>query len=419
MSAESGAGLARRTLASLRPEEVEGRRALVRVDFNVPLEGEGASRRVTSDTRIRGAVPTIRALLARSAVIILASHLGRPRGTRVPQLSLKPVAERLEALLERRIAFLAEPFDERSQRLVRDAQPGEIHLLENLRFEPGETANDAGFARRLAAFGELFVQDAFGTVHRAHASTVGVAEHLHPRVAGLLLERELASFRRLLESPQAPFVAVLGGAKIAGKLETVTGLARRCDRVCLGGGMANTFLAARGLEVGDSLVERDRIPEAEQLLAERPEALLLPEDVVVAREIGPDAEARVVPVDRVPVGWKILDIGPATVHAFGRVISSARTVFWNGPMGVFETPPFDAGTRAIAEHLTGATEAGAYTIAGGGDSVAALEQSGRAGAVSHVSTGGGAALELVTGAILPGVVVLDPAEVEPVAGGAR
>jgi phosphoglycerate kinase len=283
-----------------------------------------------------------------------------------------------------------------------------VFLLENLRFDPGEKANDPEFARRLAAFADVFVQDAFGTCHRAHASTVGVTEHLDPCVAGKLVERELAAFRRLLEDPRRPFVAVLGGAKIAGKLETLRGLLERCDRVCLGGGMANTFLLARGEEVGASLVEVDLVDEARALLAERGDALELPVDVVVARDLAPGAETRTVTAGEVEPGWKILDVGPDTVRAFGKRIRSAETVFWNGPLGVFETPPFDAGTRRFAELLASATDAGAYTVVGGGDSIAALEDAGRIEDVSHVSTGGGAALELVSGVTLPGIAALDP-----------
>ncbi len=407
-----GAALDRRTLADLSDGEVNGRRALVRVDFNVPLEGEGDERRVSSDARIRATIPTLQALLGRGTVTVLASHLGRPGGRPVAGLSLKPVARRLEEILERGVVFLAAPFDERSLKLVLNAQGGEIFLLENLRFDPGETANDPEFARRLAAYGELFVQDAFGTCHRAHASTVGVTEHLDPCVAGKLVASELAAFRRLLD-PARPFLAILGGAKIAGKLETVRGLAERADAVCVGGGMANTFLAARGLEIGDSLVEPDRIDAARELVERCGESLLLPVDVVVARELDPAAERRTVRVDDVSPGWRILDVGPRTVDAIGDRIGAARTVFWNGPLGVFETPPFDAGTAAVARRLARATRDGTYTGPGGGDSLAALERAGVAADVSHASTGGGAALELLSGAPLPGIEALDPAPARP------
>ena len=400
--------VARLILDDLEPSEIIGRRVLVRVDFNVPLEGKGEERRVASDMRIRAALPTIRALLGHGSSVVLASHLGRPRDGRDPELTMKPVAARLEALLDRGVVYLPEPFDERAVKLVRGSEAGDIFVLENLRFYPGEKANDPEFAKQLAAFGSVFVQDAFATCHRAHASTVGVTKHLHPCAAGKLVARELAAFARLLEDPERPFVAVLGGAKVAGKLETVRGLLARCDRVCLGGGMANTFLLARGEEVGDSLVEPDLVAEASALLEEHGDALQLPVDVVVARALDPGAETRTVPPSEVEPGWRILDVGPRTVDAFGQRIERARTVFWNGPLGVFETPPFDAGTRAVADRLAAATDSGVYTVVGGGDSIAALEESGRLGEVSHASTGGGAALELVSGASLPGIEALDP-----------
>jgi phosphoglycerate kinase len=398
----------RRTVDDLAPEEVNGRRALVRVDFNVPLEETAGGPRVTSDVRIRATLPTLEALRRRGAVVILASHLGRPKGRRDEALSLRPVGHRLEELLGRRVVFLAEPFDERSVDLARSAGAGEMFLLENLRFDAGETKNDPDLARRLAEYGDLFVQDAFGTCHRAHASTVGVTRYLRPRVAGRLVARELAAFRRLLVEPERPFVAVLGGAKIAGKLETIRGLAERCDRVCLGGGMANTFLAAKGVEVGDSLFEKELVDEARTLLEGFDEKLVLPKDAVVAQRIEEGAETRVIDVgEGTGPGWKILDVGPATVEALGAVLEGAHTVFWNGPLGVFETPPFDRATRAVAERLARATESGAYTVVGGGDSIAALEEAGMLERVSHASTGGGASLEFLEGKTLPGVAALD------------
>jgi phosphoglycerate kinase len=404
--------LGRRTLDSLTERESRGRRALARVDYNVPMEGPDGESRIVSDVRIRATLPTLRDLAARGTVIVLASHLGRPEGKPEPALSLRPVAERLGELLERPVVFLARPFDERSLKLVLNAQGGETFLLENLRFEPGETANDPDFARRLAAFGELFVQDAFGTCHRAHASTVGVTHHLDPCVAGWLVKRELAAFGRVLD-PEPPFVAIMGGAKVAGKIETVRGVAVRADRVFLAGGMANTFLLARGMPVGDSLHEPELAGEAERLMAELGDRIALPADVVVAREISSDAERRTVAVDQVEPGWRILDVGPRTVGAIEKGLKNARTVFWNGPLGVFETPPFDAGTRAVAKLLATETDRGAYTVVGGGDSAAAIEEAGLADRVSHVSTGGGAALELVSGVSLPGIAALDPPSGEP------
>lgn len=402
-------GLARRTIDELTPEEVDGRRALVRVDFNVPLDGEPPNRHVTSDARIRAALPTIEALQAHGAVIVLASHLGRPTDAADPALSLKPAAVRLEELLGRPVVFMPAPLDPRSRKIVRESGGGEIYLLENLRFHAGEKANDPEFAGALAEYGELFVQDAFGTCHRAHASTVGVTERLHPSVAGRLVAKELAAFRRVL-APQRPFVAVVGGAKIAGKLEVLEDLAARADRVFLGGGMANTFLAARGIGIGDSLVEADLVDEAGSLLERHGDTLVLPLDAVIARAIDSAAETRTVGVEEgVPEGWRILDVGPKTVDRIGAAVQSAKTVFWNGPLGVCETPPFDAATRAVAERLADATRRGAYTVTGGGDSLAALEQAGLVDEVSHASTGGGAALELVGGRSLPGVEALDPA----------
>jgi phosphoglycerate kinase len=399
--------LARRTVDDLSPAEVHGRRALVRVDFNVPLEETGERRQVASDVRLRATVPTLEVLRERGAIVVLVSHLGRPKG-RDESLSLRPVAERLEELLERRVVFLPEPFAEGAVDRVRSARDGEVFLLENVRFEPGETRNDPELARRLAEYGELFVQDAFGTCHRAHASTVTAAHHLRPRVAGRLVARELGAFRRLLVGPERPFLAILGGAKVAGKLETIRGLSQRCDRLCLGGGMANTFVAARGVAIGDSLVDQELVDEARALLEELGEKLVLPVDAVVAERAEEGTRTRTVAIeDGVEPGWKILDIGPATVESFGRALEGARTVFWNGPLGVFEVPPFDRATRDIAEQLAGTTKRGAFTVVGGGDSIAALEQAGMLDRVSHASTGGGASLELVSGAELPGIEVLD------------
>ncbi len=346
-------------------------------------------------------MPTIQYAVQQGATVVLASHLGRPKGPD-PELTMAPVARRLEELLGRPVAYSPDSLSDGGGR------EDDVVLLENLRFDSGEKANDPTFAKRLASLADLFVQDAFGTCHRAHASTVGVTEFLDPCVAGKLVQRELAAFRRLLESPRRPFVSILGGAKIAGKLETLRGLLERCDRVCLGGGMANTFLLAAGMEVGDSLVEPDLLEEARALLQRHGEALELPVDVVVARELAPKAEARTVAATAVEPGWKILDAGPRTVEAFGERVGAAGTVFWNGPLGVFESPPFDAGTRTFAELLASATDGGAYTVVGGGDSIAAIEEAGGNDEVSHASTGGGAALELVSGATLPGIAALDP-----------
>jgi phosphoglycerate kinase len=396
--------LVRLSLDDLEAAEISGRRVLVRVDFNVPLEGEGESRRVSSDARIRAALPTIRALLAQRATVVLASHLGRPRNGRDPELTLKPVADRLQTLMDRGVVYLPEPFDERALKLVRSSEGGEVFLLENLRFDPGEKANDPEFARRLAAFADVFVQDAFGSCHRAHASTVGVTEHLDPCVAGKLVERELAAFRRLLEDPRRPFVAILGGAKISDKIGVIESLLGRCDRLLIGGGMANTFLRAQGHELGDSLVEESAVETARELLGRAGNKLVLPADIVIADAFAADARTRVVPAGEVPAGWRVMDIGPETVARFREALQGARLVVWNGPMGVFELQPFAEGTNAVARLVA---ESGATSIIGGGDSAAAVEQAGLAERMSHISTGGGASLEFLEGRTLPGVAALN------------
>lgn len=399
--------LSRLSIEDLDPDELAGRRALVRVDYNVPLIEEGEELVVASDARIRATLPTLRLLVERQAVPVLVSHLGRPQGQRLEELSLAPVAERLEELLGSPVTLLLEPFGPDGLAQVEGAQPGQLFLLENIRYQAGETANDPAFATELAKFGELFVQEAFGTVHRSHASTVGVTGSLEPCVAGKLVDQELKAFRKLLDDPRRPFVAILGGAKIAGKLETVAGLARHCDRVCLGGGMANTFLMAAGHDVGASLVEKDLVDEAGSLLDSHGDRIVLPRDAVVAPAIDQPDLAHLEPVDALDHTSMILDIGPQTVAEFEAIIGKAETIFWNGPLGVFEKPPFDAGTRAIADALAKVTAAGVYTVTGGGDSIAALESAGLSGSISHVSTGGGAALALVSGEALPGIDALD------------
>jgi phosphoglycerate kinase len=399
------------TLDSLTRDDLEGRRAFVRVDFNVPLEGEPPDIRIASDARIRASLPTIEELLKRGSTVVLSSHLGRPKGERVPALSLRPVGERLSDLLKLSVEFLSDPFGGAAKEWAGEDRRGGVFLLENLRYEPGETSNDEAFAGRLASFGDFFVQDAFGTTHRAHASTVGVARQLSPAVAGRLVEKELAAFRRLA-APDRPFVSILGGAKVAGKLEVVRQLVERCDHVCLGGGVANTFLLAKGIGIADSLVEPDLVGEAGALLESHGERIVLPIDGVVARRIEAGTETDTVGLEvaegGVPEGWRILDVGPASVDRIEDVLAGARAIFWNGPLGVFETPPFDTATRRIADRLATLTGEGVYTVAGGGDSIAALEQAGKIEAVSHASTGGGAALELVSGRTLPGIEALDP-----------
>ncbi len=385
--------------------QVRGRRVLLRCDLNVPLlEGE-----VADDTRIRESLPTIRHLRERGARTILMSHLGRPKGKRNPEFSLAPVAKRLSVLLDTDVALAPDCVGEETERVVEALRDGDVALLENLRFHAEEEANDAGFARRLAALGELYVNDAFGTAHRAHASTAGVPALLPRSAAGFLMEKELRFLGEATSNPKRPYVAILGGAKISGKIDVIESLFDRVDAILVGGAMANTFFKARGFEVGTSLVEDERVEIARALLeraAREQVQLVLPEDCVVAAELAPGVATRVVAADAMIPGLKMLDIGPATVASFRRRIVGAKTVLWNGPMGAFEVEPFDAGTIGIARALADATDAGATTIVGGGDSAAAIVKAGLADRVTHVSTGGGAALEFLEGKELPGVAAL-------------
>ncbi|MDR7588889.1 MAG: phosphoglycerate kinase [Armatimonadota bacterium] len=386
---------------TIRDVDVAGRRVLVRVDFNVPLD----DGRVADDRRIREALPTIQELRRRGARVILASHLGRPEGKVVDSLRMDPVARRLSELLDAPVRKLADCVGPEVERAVAEMRDGDVILLENLRFHPGEEANDPEFARALASLADLYVNDAFGTAHRAHASTVGVARYL-PAVAGLLMERELEYLSRALEDPRRPFVAILGGKKVSDKIGVIRNLLGRADTLLIGGAMAYTFLRARGYGVGASLCEVDRLDLARSLLEEaerRRVPLLLPEDVVVADRFAPDAAVRVVPAEAIPEGWMGMDIGPQTAAAFSRVVRTAGTVVWNGPLGVCEFVPFAAGTRMVAE---AAAASGAVTIVGGGDTAAALQQMGLADRMSHVSTGGGASLEFLEGKVLPGVAAL-------------
>jgi len=381
--------------------DVAGRRVLVRNDFNVPLE----DGRVTDDLRVRAAVPTLELLLERGARVVCCSHLGRPKGKRDERYTLAPVAPVLGERLDRRVAFVDDVAGQAARSAVDGLGGGEVLLLQNLRFEPGEEANDPEFADRLAALADLYVDDAFGAAHRAHASVVGVAERL-PAYAGFLLAGEVKVLSRLLEDPERPFVAVLGGSKVSDKLAVLDSLLARVDRLVVGGGMCFTFLAAQGHEVGDSLFEADQVDAVKALLvaAERDgKPVLLPTDVVVATEVASDAERRTVPADGIEKGWKGLDIGPETAEAFAAALSDARTVFWNGPMGVFELAPFAAGTRRVAEAVAAAD---GFTVVGGGDSAAALAELGLADRVDHLSTGGGASLELLEGKTLPGVAAI-------------
>ena len=377
----------------------EGVKALVRVDFNVPLE----NGRVEDDTRIKAALPTIHYLLNQGAGVILMSHLGRPGGEYNEELSLQPVAEALEKLLGVDVQFVPDCRGEKAREAAEQIQAGQVVLLENTRFYPGEKANDPDMARDLASYGDVFVNDAFGTAHRKHASNVGVAEQL-PSVAGFLMEKEIVYLGRTIENPDRPFVAVLGGAKVSGKIGVIQNLIGKTDHILIGGGMANTFFKAMGIELGDSLVEADAVDKAQKLLDQAGDKLILPSDIVIADQFSEDAEYKTVPLGDVPEGWQILDIGPETVQEFSDVIQGAGTVVWNGPMGVFEMEPFAAGTFQLTEAVASSS---AVTVIGGGDSASAVRKSGLADQITHISTGGGASLQMLEGSTLPGLAVLD------------
>ena len=397
-----------RTIRDLAPAEVRGKRALVRVDFNVPLDAAGG---IADDTRIRAAVPTIQALLKAGARVVLCSHLGRPKGKPDAKHTLAPVAPRLAALLGggTRVFFVPHVVGAEAEAATKALKEGEVALLENTRFEAGEEKNDEALAKSFARLGDLYVNDAFGAAHRAHASTAGVAKHLHPAVAGLLMQRELDYLGGALEHPKRPFIAILGGSKISGKIDVIEALLPKVDGILIGGAMACTFYKAMGFETGTSLVEPERIEMAKELMERAGFRLTLPHDAVEAPAITEGAKAHAVKRDAIPAGEAMLDIGPDSDASYARAIGAAKTIIWNGPMGVFETPPFDAGTRAVAMAMAEATKKGATTIIGGGDSAAAVEEFGLASAMSHVSTGGGASLEFLEGKVLPGVAALDPA----------
>ena len=394
---------------TVRDVDVAGRRVFVRADLNVPME----DGRITDDTRIRASLPTLVHLLERGAKVILASHLGRPKGKVNDALRMKPVADRLSQLLGRPVRMTGDALGPGVQVAVDKLRPGDLILLENLRFHAAEEANDPEFAASLAALADLYVNDAFGAAHRAHASTEGITHDL-PAVAGLLMEREVDALSKLLTRPPRPFHAVIGGAKVSGKLEVIEALLSRCQAVLLGGGMANTFLAAKGLELGKSLVEEDQLDNATRIMAEarrKRVRLMLPTDAVAAPQIHHRARTYVVPVAAVPKDQMIVDIGPETRKAYAEHLAKAKTIFWNGPMGVFEVPQFAEGTNAIARTLARRSSA-TITVVGGGDSVAAVEQLGLADKMTHVSTGGGASLEFLEGKALPGVTALLPADAE-------
>jgi phosphoglycerate kinase len=395
----------KRTLESLDKGALEGRRAVVRVDFNSPIKDD----RVTDDTRIRAALPTIKYLRDRGARLILLSHLGRPKNGPDPKFSLRPVVRALEKLIGAPVTFLSDPTSPEAVTVTKRLPRGSVAVAENTRFFPGEEKNDPSLAEQFAALGDLYVNDAFGSAHRAHASTEAIARILKPAVSGLLMERELRYLGEALSHPKRPFVAVLGGAKISGKIDLIEALLPKVDQILLGGAMACTFFKAMGLETGTSLVESDKLDLARQLTKKAGKKLVLPEGAVIAQQLAPGGETRTVKRDAIPAGWAVYDIDPDTERSFGSIIEAAGTVVWNGPMGVFETPPFDHGTLAIARAMARATGKGAITVVGGGDSAAAVAQAGLADQMTHVSTGGGASLEFLEGKELPGVAALDEA----------
>ncbi len=396
----------KKSVRDLPEAAVRGKRALVRVDFNVPLDEKC---NITDDSRIRAALPTLALLLERGARAVILSHLGRPKGKPEQKYSLQPVGRRLGELLGKPVIFVESTDSDEAQKATHKLRPGECLLLENTRFLGGEEKNDPRLARALSELGDFFVNDAFGAAHRAHASTAGVAEHLRPAVAGLLMQKELDYLGGALNSPKKPFVAILGGAKISGKIDVIEQLLPKVDALLIGGAMACTFYKAMGLETGKSLVEGDRVAMAKDLIARGGTRLTLPHDALVASSLDDARSARPVPRNAIPKDQAMFDIGPQTAASYSRAIAAARTVIWNGPMGVFETPPFDAGTRAVAQAMAAATAKGAITIVGGGDSAAAVAEAGLEDSMSHVSTGGGASLEFLEGKPLPGVEVLDDA----------
>lgn len=386
--------------------QLKGKRVLVRVDFNIPLDAEG---NIADDLRIRASLPTIRKIIESGGRAILMSHLGRPKGKAVPELRMLPAALRLSEYLKKEVKLAPDCVGEEPRRLSEELKDGEILLLENLRFHSEETANDPEFSRQLAELGDVYVNDAFGTAHRAHASTEGVTHYISPCAAGYLMEKEIEFLGRAIENPQRPFAAVLGGAKVSGKAELIDRLLEKVDAILIGGGMCFTFLKAQGLEIGDSLVEEDLVQTAKDTIVrarEKGVELTLMEDAVIAREISDEAEVRVVRADAIEAGWKGLDIGERTAERFAETIKSSRTVLWNGPMGVFEIKPFASGTETVARAMAEATGKGAVTVVGGGDTAAAVKKFGFEDKVSHVSTGGGASLEFLSGLTLPGIAAL-------------
>ena len=383
---------------TIKDIDVQNKKVLVRVDFNVPLK----DGKVSDDTRIRAALPTIQYLLEKNAAVILCSHLGRPKDCVDPQYSLKPVADYLAKLIPQKVHFSEDCIGPVAEKAASELKNGEVLVLENTRFHAEETKNDTGMAKQLAGLADIFVNDAFGSAHRAHASTAGVADYL-PAVAGFLMEKEIQYLGQAIDDPKRPFVAILGGAKVSDKIGVIRNLLKKADEVLIGGGMANTFFKAQGYPVGDSLVEDDVLDVARDLVKEGSTKLHLPVDVVIADKFEDSAAKKTMPTGPIPDGWRILDIGPETIEVFSKVIANAKTIVWNGPMGVFEFPNFAKGTFAIAKAVA---ESGAISVIGGGDSVAAVNQSGLADKISHISTGGGASLEMLEGLELPGLAVL-------------
>lgn len=392
---------------TVRDIDVKNKRVLVRVDFNVPLDGDT----VTDDTRVRAAIPTLQHILKRSPnALILMSHLGRPKGEPDPQFSLKPVVPVLEKHLGKSVVFASDCIGEVAQKAVENLPEGGVLLLENTRFHAGETKNDPEMSKQLAALGDVYVNDAFGSAHRAHASTTGIADYL-PAVAGFLMEKELDFLVNAIETPKRPLVAILGGAKVSSKIGVIEALLDKVDKLLIGGGMANTFFKAEGIEIGDSLFEDTAIDLATSLLEKAGDKLVLPREVVIADSFSNDAKAMSIPTgEDVPKGWRILDIGSGAIHAFEQELKTAQTIIWNGPMGVFEMPKFAKGTFELAQFLATLTTSGATTIIGGGDSAAAVVQAGLTDSISHISTGGGASLELLEGKELPGILALNDKE---------
>lgn len=401
--------MAKKTIASLTETDISGKRVLVRADFNVPLNKQGE---ITDDTRIRAALPTIQDLIQKNAKVILCSHMGRPKGEVKEELRLTPVAERLSQLLGQEVVKCDDCIGDAVKQKVDALANGQVALLENLRFHSEEEANDSEFSQKLAANADVYVNDAFGTAHRAHASTEGVTKHLSPCVGGYLIEKELDYLKNAVENPQRPFAAIIGGSKVSSKIGVIETLIEKCDKLIIGGGMIFTFFKARGMSVGNSLVENDKL-ELAKSLEEKAKAkgveLLFPTDVIIADNFAEDANIQTVTVENIPSGWMGLDIGPKSVEAFKEALAECKGIIWNGPMGVFEMEAFAKGTEAIARTLAELTDNGAITIIGGGDSVAAVEKVGVADKMSHISTGGGASLELLEGKELPGIVALNDA----------